>query len=330
MSARDQTSQNLARLTVLGAPPWVHRLCDRHLEGLVSRITHVQNLRATDLETQLADTDVLVLGLEEPGREQLHLCQTLQQEPMPPVVIGVLSRENPYLAAKALDAGVLRVLVRPFEAVELQAMVRAALRRRREQAVPGEDGLDELLPAELFERQLAGEVAAFQRHGRPFALMLAQLTNDPTADSSSSAKSRADLLRTLGRSLRSGLRPYDTVSLRQEQIAVLLSHAPARPAKRVFGRLLCGIDGRKPPGEPAGYPMAFAAGVVVAPPEPGQELSARDVLTDAERALREARDSPQGSIVVRLSGMDTVSAAAALVDGDTFWFEQPAQGAAPP
>ncbi len=80
------------------------------------------------------DYDVVVLDLMLPGVDGLELCQRLRRDARRDVpVIMLTARDTLGDKLAGLDAGADDYLVKPFEIQELEARIRAQIRRRRGQ-----------------------------------------------------------------------------------------------------------------------------------------------------------------------------------------------------
>jgi two-component system response regulator MprA len=76
--------------------------------------------------------DVLVLDVAMPGLDGLAVCQRLRAKGLALPILLLTARDAVSDRVKGLDAGADDYLVKPFEAEELSARVRALLRRGRE------------------------------------------------------------------------------------------------------------------------------------------------------------------------------------------------------
>jgi DNA-binding response OmpR family regulator len=109
------------------------------------------------------DYDLIVLDLMLPGLDGLSLCQKLRNEARRDTPLLMLTaRDTPQDKVTGLDAGADDYLVKPFDIRELEARVRALLRRRR-----GQVAAEVLKVADL---TLDTGTLEAQRAGRPLAL----------------------------------------------------------------------------------------------------------------------------------------------------------------
>jgi DNA-binding response OmpR family regulator len=80
--------------------------------------------------------DLIVLDLGLPDGDGLELCGTIRQRHADVVVIVVTARTDEADAVRALDGGADDFVTKPFRQVELQARLRAHLRRRGDTGPP--------------------------------------------------------------------------------------------------------------------------------------------------------------------------------------------------
>src|SRR4051812_2666752 len=80
--------------------------------------------------------DLIVLDLGLPDGDGLELCGTIRQRHADVVVIVVTARADEADAVRALDGGADDFVTKPFRQVELQARLRAHLRRRGDTGPP--------------------------------------------------------------------------------------------------------------------------------------------------------------------------------------------------
>jgi len=92
----------------------------------------------TGLHLAVSNTyDVVVLDLMLPGMDGIELCRKLRQEARRDTPILMLTaRDTLHDKVAGLDAGADDYLIKPFEIQELEARIRALIRRRRGQVSP--------------------------------------------------------------------------------------------------------------------------------------------------------------------------------------------------
>ncbi len=122
--------------------------------------------------------DLILLDLDMPGTDGMTLCgqlkedQTLAHIP----VIFLTGTLDTTTKVQAFDLGAVDYVTKPFDAVELKARVRAALRTKRYHDLlvtkAQIDALTGLWNRGRFNDQLTAELAVLERHNHPVSLLM--------------------------------------------------------------------------------------------------------------------------------------------------------------
>jgi len=125
--------------------------------------------------------DLILLDVDMPDLSGFDVCRTLKADPelcMIPVIF-LTAMDSTEQKVKGLDLGAVDYVMKPFDAFELQARVRAALRTKRFQDLLIEcaniDPLTELPNRGALMERLQREWARVQRHGGPLSFIMADL-----------------------------------------------------------------------------------------------------------------------------------------------------------
>jgi len=152
------------------------RLAEEHVEVLCAD-SGPAGLAAAEQESP----DLILLDLDMPGMSGYDVCRTLKQNAelcMIPVIFlsGVEGTDE---KVKALDLGAVDFVAKPFDAFELRARVRAALRTKRLQDLLVRfaqiDPLTELGNRRALAERLGQEWARIERHGGSLAFIMADV-----------------------------------------------------------------------------------------------------------------------------------------------------------
>lgn len=106
--------------------------------------------------------DVIILDLNLPVKDGLHVCHELRREGQDVAVLMLTARDTMTDKITGLKGGADDYMTKPFESAELLARIEALLRRTR-----GELGADELAFGDVVVKPRAGQVL---RGGRPIRL----------------------------------------------------------------------------------------------------------------------------------------------------------------
>ena len=111
----------------------IRRMLDRTLRAEGYAVTAVGDGGAALLAVERSLPDVVVLDVAMPGIDGLSVTRRLRAKGLPVPILLLTARDALEERVTGLDAGADDYLVKPFEAEELTARLRALLRRARPQ-----------------------------------------------------------------------------------------------------------------------------------------------------------------------------------------------------
>ena len=127
------------RLLVVEDQRDIAELVALHLRDLGHRVDVVHDGSAGLQAARSGDYDLVVLDLMLPGRDGLEVVRTLRAEKNGVAVLMLTARSTELDRVLGLELGADDYLTKPFSVPELQARVKAMLRRLEIQAQPNEE-----------------------------------------------------------------------------------------------------------------------------------------------------------------------------------------------
>ena len=121
-------TQAMHQILVVEDEPGIRAVLRALLEGEKYRVVEAETARRAMIEARAHKPDLLLVDLGLPDGDGLTVIRLVREwSPVPIVVLSARTMEEQKIAA--LDAGADDYVTKPFNARELLARVRAALRR---------------------------------------------------------------------------------------------------------------------------------------------------------------------------------------------------------
>jgi diguanylate cyclase (GGDEF)-like protein len=195
--------------------PDVHRLLDARLrpEGLV--IHHALDAEDGIAQATRSPPDLILLDVDMPHVTGFEVCRKLKSNPqlanVP--VIFLTGASEVHTKVEGFDLGAVDYVTKPFDAAELRARVRAALRTKRYHdllaARSNVDALTGIWNRAYFNQRLGEEIAAAERYGRVVALVLMDLDAFKSMNDTFGHPFGDQVLQKVGELLHASLRATD-------------------------------------------------------------------------------------------------------------------------
>lgn len=187
--------------------------------------------------------DLILLDLDMPDLSGFEVCRALKADPelcMIPVLF-LSGSSTPEDKVKGLDLGAVDYVTKPFDAFELRARVRAALRTKHLQDLLIEhaslDPLTELPNRRALMERLRQEWARMQRHGGSLAFIMADIDHFKRVNDTYGHLVGDRLLREVARTIARECRDADLPArYGGEEFAVLVPDETAEGAARLAER----------------------------------------------------------------------------------------------
>ncbi len=194
--------------------------------------------------------DLILLDVDMPDMSGFEVCQWLKADdalnPIP--VIFVSGSAGAESKVKGLDLGAVDYVTKPFDAFELRARVRAALRTKHLQDILRDramiDPLTELANRRAFDERLRQEWERAIRYSARLSLIMADIDHFKSVNDQHGHSAGDDVLRQVAHRLSKELRTSDMLfRYGGEEFAVVLPETVSASALDVADRLRTGVCG---------------------------------------------------------------------------------------
>jgi diguanylate cyclase (GGDEF)-like protein len=262
--------------------------------------------------------DLILLDIRMPDVDGLTVARRLRElERMRDVPIVLLTAcGDAETKAEAFAVGADDYLVKPFECLEIDARIRAMLRRRAylkgleseiEALVSTKDRLESLLMVDdktglytfrEFRRRLHDEWQRAQRYGGPLSLVFLDLDHFKRVNDTLGHQAGDVVLREFAMLVAGGARANDVAArYGGEEFAVVLPHTDGAMAVRVAERVRRAVTAFEfLDGEPRAR-VTVSAGVATYPSPIDTIRSVDDLVRQADRALYRAKGLGRDRVV---------------------------------
>jgi len=282
----------------------IHRAVERRLEGVVDQVLKADS-PTKGLQIAIQDKpDVILLDVNMPQIDGFKVCRHLQENPtthdIP--ILFLTADDNPDNLAKALDAGASDYISKPFNAVELEARVRVALRTKRLIDLLQErariDALTGLNNRAAMDDTLIAATSAFHRTGQPLALLMIDLDHFKEINDTYGHGVGDDVIRRVGMTIRAGCRPYDIACrFGGDEFGVILAQTDSSCAEQVSERILDRINQIKIRAGSDEIEIACSGGLASASEMPS-DFEPAELLKAADEALYLAKSDGRNRLAV--------------------------------
>jgi diguanylate cyclase (GGDEF)-like protein len=282
----------------------IHRAVEQHLEGVVDQVLKADSpIKGLQIAIQ-EKPDVILLDVNMPQIDGFKVCRNLQENPtthdIP--ILFLTADQNPNNLAKALDAGASDYISKPFNAIELEARVRVALRTKqmidllRERARI--DALTGLNNRAAMDDALIAATSAFKRTGQSLALLMIDLDHFKEINDTYGHGVGDDVIRKVGASIRAGRRPYDIACrFGGDEFGVILAQSETAAAEKISKRILDKINQIKIRAGGDEIEVACSGGLASAAGLPSG-FEPADLLKAADKALYSAKSDGRNRLAL--------------------------------
>ena len=248
--------------------------------------------------------DVILLDVNMPQMDGFKVCHLIKENEATrdiPILFLTIDKKVDHLA-RALDCGGSDYILKLFNAVELDARVRVALRTKRmfnmlrEQARI--DALTGLKNRAAMDDALVAAISAYERTGQSLAFLMIDLDHFKKINDTYGHGIGDSVLRKIGATIRSHCRPYDVACrFGGDEFCVILGHTEGVDAEQVASRILSGIADVEVRAGGTPVTVVSSAGLVSATEMPN-DFGPSDLLKAADEALYRAKNEGRSRLVV--------------------------------
>ena len=214
------------RVLVIDDSPVYRRLMTGHLREWGFEVTVAESAaEGWKVLEQPNCPNLVLLDWIMPQMDGVELCRKLRAQrssDLPVYMILVTSKENPADLAKAMEAGVDDYLVKPFDEPELKVRLQVGQRivslqrelieaRESMRHASTYDGLTGLLNRQEIVEFLRRELVRSAREKKPVSVILADIDHFKIINDQLGPFAGDEVVKEVGRRLRSKLRAYDGV-----------------------------------------------------------------------------------------------------------------------
>jgi len=278
----------------------IHTAVERRLEGVVDEVLQADT-PTKGLQIAIQDKpDVILLDVNMPQIDGFKVCRNLQENPTTrdiPIVF-LTADKNPNNLAKALDAGASDYISKPFNAIELEARVRVALRTKHLIDLLQEkariDALTGLHNRAQMDDALVAATSAFHRTGQSFALVMIDLDHFKNINDTYGHAAGDEVLKKLATTFAANLRGPDILGrMGGEEFAVVLPECVIDAAEQAAERLRQILAKGEVPSAQGAITFTISIGVVGR--TDGEDLTT--ALDRADKAMYAAKQGGRNRVI---------------------------------
>jgi diguanylate cyclase (GGDEF)-like protein len=194
--------------------------------------------------------DLILLDVTMPEISGIEVCRALKSDPRTASLQVIFLSGANDVAVKVLgfELGAIDFVTKPFDAAELRARIRAALRTKRYQDLLATqaqlDALTGLRNRGYFDQKLDEEIRAAQRYERPVSLVLVDIDHFKRINDTYGHPFGDKVLQAVGECLSASVRATDAACrYGGEEFAVILTETTAEEAMLFARRLQARLRG---------------------------------------------------------------------------------------
>jgi two-component system, cell cycle response regulator len=244
--------------------------------------------------------DLVLLDVDMPNLSGFEVCRMLKADPLTRniPVIFLTGASNVYNKVEGFELGAVDYVTKPFEAAELRARVRSALRTKRYQDLLSTraqvDGLTGLWNRAYFDRRMIEELEKSRRQGTALGLLMVDIDHFKRINDEFGHPYGDLIITAVAELLASSIRPSDAACrYGGEEFAIVLPDANHEAVLAVADRIRTGLAKRvfapnlKPIDVTVSIGAGSTAGVAKLPDREGFVKIVDDALYVAKKTGRD-------------------------------------------
>jgi two-component system, cell cycle response regulator len=284
--------------------PEIHQILKVRLKNLDVELAHADCGSDGFNQAMASNPDLILLDVMMPDASGFDLCRKLKATPETrniPVIFltGASDVEQMVLG---FDVGAVDYIQKPFDSVELNARVRAALRTKRFQDMLAQramiDGLTGLWNRAHFDQRLHEEVSAAARYDRPMSLIMMDVDKFKNLNDNHGHPFGDEVLQAIGDVLQNSARTSDwPCRYGGEEFGLILRETDLDGAIVMAERVRQEIENLQLRNKAQLVPVTASFGVVSSTLCMNPcDLSTKWIIETADRALYAAKESGRNRV----------------------------------
>ena len=278
----------------------IHRLLKTRLQGERLEL-HNATSSADGLKKAIAlNPDVILLDIAMDGMNGFELLEKLKEDPRTRniAVIFISATSEAMDRVKGLDMGAIDFISKPFDAFELKARVRSALRtqylvKMLEQKAQL-DGLTGLWNRRYFDQRMIQEISEAKRYSRPLSLVLCDIDRFKRLNDQFGHPFGDFVLERVAQILSGGRTSDIACRYGGEEFGLILSSTNIEQGHEVAERLRMAIESIVWPGK---QDLVVTASFGICDTESvGEETNPEAMLETADSALYKAKQNGRNRV----------------------------------
>jgi two-component system cell cycle response regulator len=290
----------IPRVLAIDDSELIHRLLETRLQGERLELHGARSSEEGLNKARALKPEVILLDIALDAMNGFELLEKLKDDPETRniAVIFISGTNEPMDRVKGLDMGASDFITKPFDAFELKARVRSALRTQHlvkllEQRAQL-DGLTGLWNRRYFDQRMIQEISEAKRHSRPLSLVLCDIDRFKRLNDQFGHPFGDSVLERVAQVLSGGRTSDIACRYGGEEFGLILSSTNIESGSEVAERLRMAIESIVWPGNPD---LVVTASFGICDTENfGDDITPETMLKNADSALYKAKQAGRNRV----------------------------------